>query len=103
MTSDMFAPEIQSYIHWLGNMEHHGVGSQFLFDEKSHVHLNDLLIMESTNFGYGQIVDVSKTLEISRNTVTRARWNPMPNLNNYGCQNSLTKQSGITSLRSRTH
>lgn len=42
MTSDMFAPEIQSYIHWLGNMEHHGVGSQFLFDEKSHVHLNDL-------------------------------------------------------------
>lgn len=42
MTSDMFAPEIQSYIHWLGNMEHHGVGSQFLFDEKSHVHLDDL-------------------------------------------------------------
>lgn len=42
MTSDMFAPEIQSYIHWLENMEHHGVGSQFLFDEKSHVHLNDL-------------------------------------------------------------
>ena len=23
-------------------MEHHGVGSQFLFDEKSHVHLDDL-------------------------------------------------------------
>ena len=45
MTSDMFAPEIQSYIHWLGNMEHHGVGSQFLFDEKSHVHLDDLFKM----------------------------------------------------------
>ena len=113
MTSDMFAPEIQSYIHWLGNMEHHGVGSQFLFDEKSHVHLDDLFktlqSLDSVNdngvyelwlrANRGRLED----LEISRNTVTRARWNPMPNLNNYGCQNSLTKQSGITSLRSRIH
>ena len=106
MTSDMFAPEIQSYIHWLGNMEHHGVGSQFLFDEKSHVHLDDLFktlqSLDPVNDN-GQIVDVSKTLEISRNTVTRARWNPLPNLNNSGCQNSRPKQSGITSLRSRIH